>query len=115
MLECKYCQRHFPTSFARTQHLRQKPTCSQAYKHELAALATRRHTWQVDDIEGMPSDMEGHNMDPVGEVDSPMEGEEREASDVHHDVFGSASLFEVYLASISAKSRLEPAVVPANE
>jgi hypothetical protein len=89
MLECRYCRRPFPTTFARTQHLRQQPFCHRAYKRKLVALAMHTPIWQVDDPEEMPSDMEGHEMDAVDKADDLMEdGRVNEAGNITRKVAG---------------------------
>lgn len=122
MLECKYCRRPFPTPYARTQHLRQRPYCNRLYKHEIAALASQNRTWQVDDPEAMPENMEGHGLEPMDEgLDNPVEGQERgadqgETDDEENkggaDGFWGSTLFEEYLATVSAKSPSESTAVP---
>jgi hypothetical protein len=59
----------------------------------------------------MPSDMEGHRLEPVDELDDPMQGR-GVAGNRQHDAFGSASLFKQYLATVAAKSRFDSMPVP---
>lgn len=123
MFECKYCHRPFPTLFARTQHLRQQPGCYCAYQRELAALASQTRTWQVDDPDGVPSDMEGHGLEPMDEgwddpVDMSQErgdnqrGTDEGANERGTDGFWGSTLFEQYLATVSAKARSESIAAP---
>jgi hypothetical protein len=113
MLECRYCRRPFPTTFAQTQHLRQRPFSHRAYKCELVALAMHTPIWQVDDPEEMPSDMEGHEMDTVDKADDLMEDRRvNEAGNRQGDEFGRMSLFEAYLTTVAGKSCSDPIPTP---
>jgi hypothetical protein len=116
MFECKYCNDAFLTTYARTQHLRLKSSCRSAYKRELIKLASNTRTWQVDDPKNMTSDM-GHNLELVNEeaqMEDPMH-RQWVADDRRGDAFGSLSLFEAYLATVSAKSHSEPISNLANK
>lgn len=109
MLECKYCHRPFPSTFARTQHLRQRPSCNRKYKRELVELTARTRSWRIDDPEDMPTDMEGHRLEPVDkELDDEMDTGEGGAGGGWNDAFGGTLLFQKYLAAGAAKSRSGP-------
>ncbi|KAG9123583.1 hypothetical protein FRC07_014660 [Ceratobasidium sp. 392] len=110
MFTCKFCHYSFYTTFGRTQHLRQKRACYHAYKLELAELVRRSRTWQPDDPDDMPSDVEGQSFGPEdeglsteGAAAEAGEAEDGQGSRNEQNPFYSTSLFEEYMSAIANK------------